>query len=153
MEQNYDYQIQQAAEQIFNLMEAKVSPEKLRMIKHAFQIAKEGHSKQFRRSGEPYILHPLSVALIAAKDMQLDANAVTASLLHDLVEDTEYKIDFVEKEFGSDVAFLVKALTKEKKEHYEISLQVENYQRMLGSLNYDLRAIMVKLAEIGRAHV
>lgn len=147
MEQNYDLQIQQAAEQIFNLMEAKVSPEKLRMIKHAFQIAKEGHSKQFRRSGEPYILHPLSVALIAAKDMQLDANAVTASLLHDLVEDTEYKIDFVEKEFGSDVAFLVKALTKEKKEHYEISLQVENYQRMLGSLNYDLRAIMVKLAD------
>lgn len=147
MEQNYKQQIQQMAEQIFGLMENRFSPSELKMIMYAFKVAQKGHRKQFRRSGEPYILHPLSVALIAAKDMQLDANAVIASLLHDLVEDTEYKIDFVEKEFGKDVAFLVKALTKEKKKHYEISLQVENYQRMLDSLDYDLRAIMVKLAD------
>ena len=80
MEQNYNFQIQQAAKHIFEVMRPRTSPEELSFIQHAFQIANEGHSKQFRKSGEPYILHPLAVARIVAEDMQLGANAVIAAL-------------------------------------------------------------------------
>ena len=147
MEQNYNFQIQQAAQHIFEVMRPRTSPEQLRLIQKAFQVASVGHSKQFRKSGEPYILHPLAVARIVAEDMQLGANAVIAALLHDLVEDTEYKMDFVEKEFGSDVAYLVRVVTKQKKEHYEITKQVDNFKQMLDSVQYDIRAILIKLAD------
>lgn len=147
MEQNYIIQIQRAAEHIFEVMKPRVSTEEMLLIQHAFQIAYDAHSKQYRRSGEPYILHPLAVARIVAEDMQLDSSAVIAALLHDLVEDTEYNIDFVEKEFGSDVAYLVKVVTKQKKEHYEITKQVDNFKQMLDSVQYDIRAILVKLAD------
>lgn len=147
MEQNYNFQIQQASEHIFEVMKPRTSPDELLLIKKAFQIANEGHSKQFRKSGEPYILHPLAVARIVAEDMQLGANAVIAALLHDLVEDTEYKMDFVEKVFGSDVAYLVRVVTKQKKEHYEITKQVDNFKQMLDSVQYDIRAILIKLAD------
>lgn len=147
MEQNYNFQIQQAAEHIFEVMRPRTSPEELSFIQHAFQIANEGHSKQFRKSGEPYILHPLAVARIVAEDMQLGANAVIAALLHDLIEDTEYKMDFVQKEFGCDVAYLVRVVTKQKKEHYEITKQVDNFKQMLDSVQYDIRAILIKLAD------
>lgn len=147
MEQNYNFQIQQASEHIFEVMKPRTSPDELLLIKKAFQIANEGHSKQFRKSGEPYILHPLAVARIVAEDMQLGAKAVIAALLHDLVEDTEYKMDFVEKVFGSDVAYLVRVVTKQKKEHYEITKQVDNFKQMLDSVQYDIRAILIKLAD------
>lgn len=147
MEQNYNFQIQQASEHIFEVMKPRTSPEELLLIKKSFQVANEGHSKQFRKSGEPYILHPLAVARIVAEDMQLGANAVIAALLHDLVEDTEYKMDFVEKVFGSDVAYLVRVVTKQKKEHYEITKQVDNFKQMLDSVQYDIRAILIKLAD------
>lgn len=147
MEQNYNFQIQQASEHIFEVMKPRTSPDELLLIKKAFQIANEGHSKQFRKSGEPYILHPLAVARIVAEDMQLGANAAIAALLHDLVEDTEYKMDFVEKVFGSDVAYLVRVVTKQKKEHYEITKQVDNFKQMLDSVQYDIRAILIKLAD------
>lgn len=147
MEQNYIIQIQRAAEHIFEVMKPRISTEEMLLIQHAFQIAYDAHSKQYRRSGEPYILHPLAVARIVAEDMQLDSSAVIAALLHDLVEDTEYNIDFVEKEFGSDVAYLVKVVTKQKKEHYEITKQVDNFKQMLDSVQYDIRAILVKLAD------
>ena len=87
------------------------------------------------------------MARIVAEDMQLGANAVIAALLHDLVEDTEYKMDFVEKVFGSDVAYLVRVVTKQKKEHYEITKQVDNFKQMLDSVQYDIRAILIKLAD------
>ena len=147
MEKNYEHIISQAIEHIMEVMKPRVSPEELHQIEYAFQIAKEGHSKQQRKSGEPYILHPLAVARIVAEDMQLGTSAVIAALLHDLVEDTEYKIDFVEREFGCDVAYLVKVVTKQKKEHYEFTKQVDNFKQMLDSVNYDIRALLVKLAD------
>lgn len=147
MEKNYEHIISQAIEHIMEVMKPRVSPKELHQIEYAFKIAKEGHSKQQRKSGEPYILHPLAVARIVAEDMQLGTSAVIAALLHDLVEDTEYKIDFVEREFGSDVAYLVKVVTKQKKEHYEFTKQVDNFKQMLDSVNYDIRALLVKLAD------
>ncbi|MDE6150887.1 MAG: HD domain-containing protein, partial [Prevotella sp.] len=91
--------------------------------------------------------HPISVALIAAKELMLDTNSVTASFLHDIVEDTPYTIEDIRERFGSDVAFLVDAVTKRKKSTYRFSKQVDNYHQLLSSMQFDIRALMVKIAD------
>ncbi len=147
MELDYSKRIEADAEAIFDIMACRVSSQELQKIKEAFLLAKEAHGQQKRKTGEPYIIHPIAVARIVAEEMMLGANPVMAAFLHDVVEDTPYTIEDIEQRFGSDVAFLVKVVTKQKKEHYEMSKQLDNFKQMLDSMKYDIRAILVKLAD------
>ncbi len=121
--------------------------EDLERIKKAYQYAYQAHDKQTRKAGEPYILHPIAVARIVNEEIGLGTNPVIASLLHDVVEDTVHTIDEIREEFGDDIAFLVQGLTKEKKEQYELSKQVDNIRKMLMTIQYDIRALLIKLAD------
>lgn len=147
MERDYNQEIMTKVDQVFQAMQNRVTPEEMERIRKAFQLASEAHSSQRRKSGEPYIIHPISVALIAAKELKLDANSVIAAFLHDVVEDTPYTVSDIEGIFGKDVAHLVNVVTKKKKEQYNTSKQVDNYQQLLDSVHYDIRALMVKIAD------
>lgn len=144
---DYDVIVMEAAEKVFLSMKPRVSERQMQQLLDAFNFAREAHKLQKRKSGEPYILHPISVALIAAEELRLDTNSVTASFLHDVVEDTEYTMKDIRERFGEDVAFLVNTVTKQKKETYKTSKQVDNYRQLLSSMQYDIRALMVKLAD------
>ena len=147
MMQNYDKIIQEKAQVVFMEMEKRVSAEDMTRILAAFELAREAHAEQKRKSGEPYIIHPIAVATIVAEELKLGANPVIAAFLHDVVEDTAYTIDDIRQRFGDDVAFLVNVVTKKSTDHYEISKQVDNYKQMLNSIHYDIRALLVKLAD------
>ena len=147
MMQNYDMMIKEKAQRVFIVMEKRVSHEDMERIHAAFELAKTAHADQKRKSGEPYIFHPIAVANIVAEELMLGANPVIAAFLHDVVEDTDYTIDDIQKRFGDDVAFLVRVVTKQEKEHYEMSRQMDNYKQMLDSIHYDIRALLVKLAD------
>ena len=147
MMQIYDKMIQEKAQVVFMEMEKRVSAEDMARIREAFELAREAHAEQKRKSGEPYIIHPIAVATIVAVELKLGANPVIAAFLHDVVEDTEYTIDDIRKHFGDDVAFLVSVVTKKSTGNYEISKQVDNYKQMLNSIHYDIRALLVKLAD------
>lgn len=144
---DYDKIIDERAGQVFAAMESQASPEDMKRIRDAFALAREAHAPQKRKTGEPYILHPIAVALIAAQELSLGANPVIAAFLHDVVEDTDYTIDDIRERFGDDVAFLVSVVTKQKKDKYEMSRQLDNFKQMLNSIQYDIRAILVKLAD------
>ena len=145
--QNYDKMIQEKAQVVFMEMEKRVSAEDMTRILAAFELAREAHAEQKRKSGEPYIIHPIAVATIVAEELKLGANPVIAAFLHDVVEDTAYTIDDIRQRFGDDVAFLVNVVTKKSTDHYEISKQVDNYKQMLNSIHYDIRALLVKHAD------
>ena len=147
MKQNYDKKMLEMAHKVFHVMEKRVAAEDLNRICEAFEFARKAHDGQKRKSGEPYIIHPIEVAKIVAAELELGANPVIAAFLHDVVEDTKYTIDDIQKCFGKDVAFLVSVLTKQSKEHYEMSKQVDNYKQMLDSIHYDIRALLIKLAD------
>lgn len=144
---DYDLIIDRAAGRVFDAMSGRTSPEDMVRLRKAFEFAKEAHSTQKRKTGEPYILHPIAVANIAADEINLDVNSVIAAFLHDVVEDTPHTIDEIEQLFGEDVAFLVKVVTKQKKEKYEMSKQLDNFKQMLNSVQYDIRALLVKLSD------
>ncbi len=147
MDKNYDNIIQKRANHVIEVMAQRVSAEELTRIKEAFELAREAHAPQKRKPGEPYILHPIAVATIVTEEMQLGANPVCAAFLHDVVEDTPYTIDDIRKRFGDDVAFLVKVVTKKDTHEYEYSKQLDNYRQILNSVQYDIRAVLVKLAD------
>ena len=145
--QRYDKLVENRAQRVFDVMAARASDTDMKRLREAFEFAREAHSKQRRKSGEPYILHPIAVAYIAAAEINLDVNSVIAAFLHDVVEDTPHTIDEIDERFGSDVAFLVRVLTKQKKERYEMSKQLDNFKQMLNSVQYDIRALLVKLSD------
>ncbi len=119
------------------------------LIEKAYRIASEAHKDQLRRSGEPYIIHPLCVAIILA-DLQLDKESIVAGLLHDVVEDTIMTEEEIEKEFGKDVALIVDGVTKLERIKYnedKIEFQADNLRKMLLAMAKDIRVIMVKLAD------
>lgn len=147
MEQLYNQHIQQQVTTLFEAMEQRVTPEEMERIKAAYVLADEAHKSQKRKTGEPYIIHPIAVAYIVGKELMLGANPVIAAFLHDVVEDTPYTIEDIEERFGEDVAFLVRVVTKQKKEHYEMSKQLDNFKQMLDSVHYDIRAILIKLSD------
>ena len=149
MDKNPDYNrvIDERAEHVFEVMSRRSSAEDLTRLRDAFELAREAHAPQRRKGGEPYILHPIAVATIAAEDMNLDVNTVIAAFLHDVVEDTPHTITEIRERFGDDVAYLVGVVTKKKKEHYEASLQVDNFRQMLASIETDVRPLLVKLAD------
>ena len=135
------------AGEVFAVLEPRSSKEDMARVKHAYEFAAEAHKDQRRNSGEPYIMHPTSVALIAASELELDCNAVIAAFLHDVVEDTPCTLEDIRAEFGDDVAFLVDVVTKKKKKNYVQSKQVDNFQQILDSVHYDIRALLIKLSD------
>lgn len=149
MENTTDYNklIDERAEHVFALMSDRCSADDMSRLRDAFALAREAHAPQRRKGGEPYILHPIAVATIAADDMHLDVNPVIAAFLHDVVEDTPHTIEEIRERFGDDVAFLVGVVTKQKKEHYDASLQVDNFRQMLASIQSDVRPLLIKLAD------
>ena len=147
MMRDYDMMIMEKAQVVFTEMGKRVSAEDMVRIHEAYELAREAHAEQKRKSGEPYIIHPIAVATIVAEELKLGANPVIAAFLHDVVEDTDYTIDDIRQRFGDDVAFLVSVVTKKSTGNYEISKQVDNYKQMLNSIHYDIRALLVKLAD------
>jgi len=126
-----------------------LSEEDKKMIRLAFDMAVEAHSEQRRKSGEAYIFHPISVAKIVAQQIGLDATSICAALLHDVVEDTEFSLKDIERLLGANVAKIVQGLTKisHLKKDKNISLQAENFRKMLLTLNDDVRVIIIKIAD------
>ncbi|NOR27459.1 MAG: RelA/SpoT family protein [Lutibacter sp.] len=118
-------------------------------IRKAFDIALEAHKNQRRKTGEPYIFHPIAVAKIVAYEIGLDTTSIVAALLHDVVEDTDYTIEDIERLFGENVARIVNGLTKisHLKKEQNASVQAENFRKMLLTLNDDVRVILIKIAD------
>ena len=147
MNQDYEMMIEEMVQKVFSEMEERVSTEDMARIRDAYEFARNAHEMQVRKSGLPYIVHPIAVATILAVELKLGANPVIAAFLHDVVEDTNYTISDIRQRFGDDVAFLVSVVTKKNSGKYEISKQVDNYKQMLNSIHYDIRALLVKLAD------
>jgi GTP diphosphokinase / guanosine-3',5'-bis(diphosphate) 3'-diphosphatase len=120
-----------------------------KLIRKAFDVAMDAHKDQRRKSGEAYFFHPIAVAKIVASEIGLGATAIAAALLHDVVEDTPITIEDIEKMFGPKVAQLVEGLTKISKVQKEmnVSMQAENFRKMLFTLNDDVRVILIKIAD------
>ena len=107
-----DEEIRRRANEVFSAMEKRSTLEEMQMIRSAFDFAWQAHRSQQRKTGEPYIIHPIAVAMIAASELQLGAAPVCAAFLHDVVEDTPCTNDKIREVFGDDVSFLVRLVTK-----------------------------------------
>ena len=119
------------------------------LIEKAYKIASEAHKEQFRKSGEPYIIHPLWVGIILA-DLEMDKETIVAGMLHDVVEDTVMTLDDITREFGSEVALLVDGVTKLGQLSYskdKLEVQAENLRKMFLAMAKDIRVIIIKLAD------
>ena len=147
MNEKYEKKIQADVDVIFTLMAQRVDEKQMNLLHEAYDFAAYAHKDQLRKSGEPYISHPVAVARIVAEELELGANPVMAAFQHDVVEDCPYSIDEIRERFGDDVAFLVGVVTKQKKAQYDQSKQVDNFRQMLSSVQFDVRAILVKLAD------
>ena len=140
--------VSDAKKELFDCVDKRgFTSEEIDRVHRAYDLAEEAHRPQRRKSGEPYILHPIAVAMIVANEIGLGANPICAALLHDVVEDTDHTVKEIREMFGEDVAMLVNVVTKRKADKYETSLQVDNYKQMLQSIHYDIRALLLKLAD------
>ena len=147
-----EYQkIDNEVRELLTRLSRRLSAEDVERIEQAYSLAREAHMEQKRKSGEPYIMHPVAVAKIVAEELRLGANPIIAAFLHDVVEDTPYTIEDIRERFGDDVAFLVDVVTKKKKKPAlspaGSSSQIDNYKQMLNSLHYDIRALLIKLSD------
>ena len=147
-----EYQkIDNEVQELLTRLSRRLSAEDVERIELAYRLAREAHMEQKRKSGEPYIMHPVAVAKIVAEELRLGANPIIAAFLHDVVEDTPYTIEDIRERFGDDVAFLVDVVTKKKKKPAlspaGSSSQIDNYKQMLNSLHYDIRALLIKLSD------
>jgi len=142
--------IAKAYKELLKVSYQTLTDEDKKLIRHAFDVAVDAHKDQRRKSGEAYIFHPIAVAKIVAQEIGLDATSIAAALLHDVVEDNpEYTIDDMERLFGETVARIVDGLTKisSLKKDMDVSLQAENFRKMLLTLNDDVRVIIIKIAD------
>ena len=126
----------------------KLNEEQLELIKKAFDVAWDAHKDQRRKTGEPYIFHPIAVAKIVAEEIGLGATSIAAALLHDVIEDSDYTYEDIEKLFGKKIADVVNGLTKiSVMNNQNISVQSENYRKLLLTLSDDFRVILIKIAD------
>ncbi len=144
--------IAKAYKELLKVSYTTLSDDDKKLIRRAFEVALDGHKNQRRKSGEAYIFHPLAVAKIVAQEIGLDATSIASALLHDVVEDSpDYEIEDIEEQFGSTVATIVDGLTKisslSKEKDMDVSLQAENFRKMLLTLNDDVRVIIIKIAD------
>jgi GTP diphosphokinase / guanosine-3',5'-bis(diphosphate) 3'-diphosphatase len=126
-----------------------LTAEDKKLIRKAFDVAMDAHKDQRRKSGEAYFFHPIAVAKIVAEEIGLGATAIAAALLHDVVEDTPITVEVIDRMFGHKVAQLVEGLTKISKVQKEmnVSMQAENFRKMLLTLHDDVRVILIKIAD------
>ena len=126
-----------------------LSSDDRKLIRLAFNTSVDAHKNQRRKSGEPYVFHPIAVAKIVASKIGLDATCIASALLHDVIEDTDYDEKKIEKIFGKTICKIVIGLTKisKLKKEKNISLQAENFRKMLLTLNDDVRVILIKIAD------
>lgn len=122
---------------------------KVEIIERAFRFAKEAHKGVRRRSGEPYILHPIAVAKIASQEIGLGSTSICSALLHDVVEDTEYTVEDIEQHFGKKIAQIVAGLTKISGGIFgdKASIQAENFRKLLLTMSEDIRVVLLKMAD------
>ncbi len=122
---------------------------KVEIIERAFRFAKEAHSGVRRRSGEPYILHPIAVAKIVSQEIGLGSTSICAALLHDVVEDTDYTVEDIEQHFGPKIARIVDGLTKISGGIFgdKASAQAENFRKLLLTMSEDIRVVLIKMAD------
>ena len=148
-EQIENKEIAKQYKELLRISYLQLTDEDKKLIRLAFDTAVDAHKNQRRKSGEAYIFHPIAVAKIVASEIGLDAASIAAALLHDTVEDTDYTLDDIERLFGSTVAKIVHGLTKisRLKKDTDISLQAENFRKMLLTLNDDIRVIIIKIAD------
>jgi GTP diphosphokinase / guanosine-3',5'-bis(diphosphate) 3'-diphosphatase len=141
--------IAQEYKELLRISYQTLSAEDKKIIRKAFDVAVEAHKDQRRKSGEAYIFHPIAVAKIVASEIGLGATAIAAALMHDVVEDSPITVADLEKMFNPKIAQLVDGLTKiaKVKTDQEISMQAENFRKMLLTLNDDVRVILIKLAD------
>jgi len=148
--ENENAAIAKAYKKLLKVSYTTLSNEDKKLIRKAFDVAVDAHKEQRRKSGEAYIFHPIAVATIVASEIGLDATSIAAALLHDVVEDNEdYSIKDIERLFGETVARIVDGLTKisSLKKDTDVSLQAENFRKMLLTLNDDVRVIIIKIAD------
>lgn len=143
---DYNKLVEERRNELYAQLEKRFDAEGMRLVHEAYELARSAHSLQRRKSGEPYILHPLAVARIVGVDLEQDARMVAAALLHDVVEDTPYTLADITGRFGSEVAALVNVVTKRPKANYDQSKQIDNFRQLLQSIHTDVRALLIKLA-------
>ncbi len=134
-------------ERLLEVWQTRKEKQDLEMVEKAFYFAANAHCNQRRRTGEPYIYHPIAVATIAAQDIGLGRTSITCALLHDVVEDTEYTLEDISSLFGEKVAHIIDGLTKLDKVENAESMQAENFKKIIRTLSYDIRVVLVKLAD------
>lgn len=144
-----DKMIQEAYNDLLNGYLQSNHRKKVEIIERAFQFARKAHSGVRRRSGEPYIMHPIAVAKIASQEIGLGSTSICAALLHDVVEDTEYTVEDIEQHFGPKIAQLVEGLTKISGGIFgdKASLQAENFRKLLLTMSEDIRVVLIKMAD------
>ncbi|MBU3822391.1 RelA/SpoT family protein [Flavobacteriaceae bacterium XHP0103] len=144
--------ITKAYKELLSVSYTTLTDDDKKLIRKAFDVALDGHKDQRRKSGEAYIFHPIAVAKIVAQEIGLDATSIASALLHDVVEDSpDYSIEDIERLFGETVAKIVSGLTKisslSKEQDMDVSLQAENFRKMLLTMNDDVRVIIIKMAD------
>ncbi len=139
--------IQRAYRQLLKTIDSKMEGDDAINLRHAYELAVEAHSKQRRKSGEPYILHPIEVARICSEEIGLGPTAVICALLHDVVEDTPVTLVQIKEMFGERVAKIVDGLTKLDGSYDSGSPQAENFKKVLSTLVEDVRVVLIKMAD------
>ena len=140
-------EIERRHQRLLDAWQTRKEAADLEMVNKAFYFAVEAHKDQRRRSGEPYIYHPIEVATIAASDIGLGRTSIICALLHDVVEDTKYTLNDIREMFGDKVAKVVDGLTKFDTMDNVESLQAENFKKVISSLSYDIRVVLIKLSD------
>ena len=144
-----DQMINQAYQNLLNIYLSSNHRKKVEIIDKAFKFARDAHKGIRRRSGEPYIMHPIAVATIVIQEIGLGSTSISAALLHDVVEDTDYTVEDIEAQFGTKIARIVDGLTKISGGIFgdKASLQAENFRKLLLTMNEDIRVVLIKMAD------
>ena len=140
-------EIERRHQRLLDAWQTRKEAADLEMVDKAFYFAVEAHKDQRRRTGEPYIYHPIEVATIAASDIGLGRTSIICALLHDVVEDTQYTLDDIREMFGEKVSRVVDGLTKFANLEGAESAQAENFKKVISSLSYDIRVVLIKLSD------
>ena len=144
-----DQMIEQAYQNLLNGYLSSNHRKKVEIIDMAYKFARDAHQGIRRRSGEPYILHPIAVATIVSQEIGLGSTSISAALLHDVVEDTDYTVEDIEAQFGEKIAHIVDGLTKISGGIFgdKASLQAENFRKLLLTMSEDIRVVLIKMAD------